>query len=90
MTTGHGVLSTRFLGPTNHLGSRVICTDGQRRVTVSWDYGLHVDANHDAAANAWLARYNPEGDLAIHARGTQSGGHGHVYLTQYIGNEGAK
>jgi hypothetical protein len=49
-------LQTRFVGPTNHRGSRVIVTaDGgkhSKRMVVSWDHALGADGNHDAAARA--------------------------------------
>ena len=41
---------TKWLGPTNHKGSRVkaYCDAGQ--VTVSWEYGSSVEENHKHAA----------------------------------------
>jgi hypothetical protein len=50
---------TKFKGPTENNGSRVIATVGNQRHTHHWDYGagngtIHsdVDANHNAAARA--------------------------------------
>lgn len=48
-----GVITTRFLGPTNHRGARVKATSGGgRTLTVSWDYALGIHENHAAAAAA--------------------------------------
>lgn len=60
---------TRFLGPTNHRGSRVAVSDNYhgdvRRIYVSWDHALNPAQNHAAAARAWLAKYNPDAELAM-------------------------
>lgn len=56
-------IRTKFHGPTNHRGSRIIASDddGRGRVTVSYDHALNADENHAAAAQAWLDRHNPYG-----------------------------
>lgn len=53
-------IETRYIGPTNHRGSRVMARvmegnnfDGRytpRTLTISWDDALNTDANHYAAA----------------------------------------
>ena len=64
MTTRSSIRS-RFAGPTNTRGSRVIVRDEPwgdakpRRLTWSWDHGLSPDENHRAAAQAWLDKHNP-------------------------------
>jgi len=46
-----GIVITKYLGPTNHRGSRVKATSGAgRTVTVSWDSELDSHDNHAAAA----------------------------------------
>ena len=57
MKTGRAIV-TRYLGPTDHRGSRVVAsTNGKgKRVTVPWNCGLDVDDNHDAAARALIQR----------------------------------
>lgn len=48
-----GIITTRFLGPTNHRGARVKATSGSgQTLTVSWEYGLGIADNHAAAAAA--------------------------------------
>jgi len=51
-------IETRFVGPTNHRGSRVIATHcgNVMRHTHNWDYGLNTDQNHYAAAEALRAK----------------------------------
>ena len=46
-------ISTKFLGPTNSRGSRVVAfTDTHLRLTVDWDHTLDIDENHARAAKA--------------------------------------
>jgi hypothetical protein len=60
---------TRFLGPTNHRPARVAVSDNYhgdvRRIHVSWDDDLNPAQNHAAAARAWLAKFNPDAELAM-------------------------
>lgn len=57
-------IRTRYAGPTNTRGSRIIVTedrwgdDAPRRVTVGWDHALNATQNHAAAAQAWLDKHN--------------------------------
>ena len=50
-------IETRYAGPTNHAGSRVIATAaaGQRHVH-HWDYSINHTDNHLAAAEALRAK----------------------------------
>ena len=43
---------TKFLGPTNSRGARIVARAQAGKITVSWDHSLNVDANHTAAARA--------------------------------------
>lgn len=50
-------IRTKYLGATNHRGSRVKAqligyNDAQSRKTVYWDHSINVVANHAAAAAA--------------------------------------
>ena len=49
------VIVTRFVGPTNHRGPRVIARCDARRRTFDWNHRLGIEENHRAAALA-LAR----------------------------------
>ena len=48
-------ITTRYLPPTNHKGSRIVAECAARRMYVAWDYALNVDDNHAAACRALAA-----------------------------------
>jgi hypothetical protein len=54
----HQAIETRYVGPTNTRGSRVIATNAAKSVRHihHWDYALSVTANHYAAAEALRAK----------------------------------
>ncbi len=52
---------TRFLGPTNHRGSRIKATADAGSVTTSWDYALGPEENHTAAAKALAVKFGWKG-----------------------------
>ena len=57
---------TKYLGPTNHRGSRVKATACAGSVTMAWDYELDTDGNHLAAAEALRSKYGwALGELAV-------------------------
>lgn len=43
-------ITTKFLGPTNSRGSRIVAKCQAKRIFVNWDYSLDLDANHELAA----------------------------------------
>lgn len=45
-------ITTKYLGPTNHRGSRVKATCEAGSVIVGWDHALDSQGNHDAACRA--------------------------------------
>jgi hypothetical protein len=48
-----GIITTRYLGPTDHRPGRVKATAGSgRTITLAWDHALSVAENHAAAAAA--------------------------------------
>lgn len=56
------LIITRYLGPTNYRGSRVVAThkrDSETtwRITLSWDHALTDSQNHQAAAMALVNRW---------------------------------
>jgi hypothetical protein len=56
--TGHGAIRSRYYGPTDTRGSRFIATNGEKRVTVPYDYAVSTIENHAAAAQAFLDKHN--------------------------------
>lgn len=43
-------ITTKYLGPTNHRGSRIVARCEARREVYYWDYALSAQENHDSAA----------------------------------------
>lgn len=54
-------ITTKFLGPTNHRGSRVKARAQVGSITIPWDYALSVDDNHKAAALALALKWEWSG-----------------------------
>jgi hypothetical protein len=66
--TARSAIRTRYHGPSNVKGSRFIATNGENRVTVSYDFGLDHTENHCIAAQAFLDKHNQfETKLAMDA-----------------------
>lgn len=75
-------ITTKYMGPTNHRGSRVKARSTMGAyVVLSWDYALGTDANHDRAACelasqlGWLGRWcggdlNDSGRVYLHPADT--------------------
>lgn len=58
-------IKTKYYGATNHRGARVKATCDAGSVTVSWDYALGTEANHDSARKSLqlkISRQNERGD----------------------------
>jgi len=50
-------IRTRYSGPTDTRGSRFTATDSDgNRVTISYDYSLNADANHEKAAYSLMRK----------------------------------
>jgi len=49
-------IETKYVGPTNHHGSRIIVRAQAGRVIVAWDDALSVDENHARAILFFAAR----------------------------------
>jgi hypothetical protein len=43
-------IQTKYLGPTNHRGARIVAKCDATRRVYSWDYALGTSENHHAAA----------------------------------------
>ena len=54
---------TRYYGPTDHRGSRVIARACAGSATVPWDHALDCEANHTAAAQALADKLGWKGKL---------------------------
>lgn len=57
-------ITTKYHGATNFKPSKFTATDGDNRVTVSYDFDLDADGNHRAAAIALCKKLGWHGTLA--------------------------
>ena len=76
-------IETRFAGPTNARGARVLVRAQAGRMTVSWDHALGVDENHCAAAKAFAERWGWSGRWV---GGGRADGTGNVFV--WVDDEG--
>ena len=53
-------IKTRFVGPTNTKGSRVKASCDAGTVTLSWDYSVGSEGNHQKAAMALLNKIHSQ------------------------------
>lgn len=56
-------ITTKYAGPTNSRGGRIIASADAGRVTVSWDHSLDVFENHKKAAEAYCKKKGWTGRL---------------------------
>lgn len=76
---------TKFIGPTDHRGSRVKATAAAGSITVNWSYNLNTDQNHTHAARKLVeklgwTRENAEGYAGIWKGGGLPDESGNVYV----------
>ena len=64
-------IETKYLGPTNHRGARIVAKCDAGRKVVPWEYELDVPENHALAACA-LAK-SLGWDMPTHLASTQKG-----------------
>lgn len=68
---------TKYVGPTNHRGSRVKATAAAGSMTLSWDCSLNSEANHARAALALAAKLQWDGK---YVGGGMPDGRGNCYV----------
>lgn len=73
-------IQTRFLGPTNTRGARVVAACEGKRATVSFNYES-TEAAHDEAARNLVSKLGWQG---IWYRGGSVDGKGFVYVCAYL------
>jgi len=72
-------IRTRFAGPTDTRGARIVATSHYGRTVFAYDYALSAGENHVAAAAAHVsARMNPCGPYALTSGTLPDGSHAHV------------
>lgn len=56
-------ITTKYAGPTNSRGSRIIASADAGRMAISWDYALGSYENHKAAAQKYAKKKGWKGRL---------------------------
>jgi hypothetical protein len=74
-------ITTKYLGPTNHRGSRVKATAQAGSITLGWDDALDVAANHARAALALANKFGwAMGALDRYHGGALPDGRGYCFV----------
>jgi hypothetical protein len=71
--SNRATVRAKYLGPTNHRGSRIVVSrfdspsygTDPNRITVSWDYSLGVVENYAAAIKTYLERADWQGKWIV-------------------------
>lgn len=69
---------TKYIGPTDRLGSRVKATASAGTLTLSWDCALNTDDNHANAAKALAEKFKWAGHWYC---GGMPAGNGNVFVS---------
>jgi hypothetical protein len=73
---------TKYIGPTNYRGSRIVAKAAAGRIYVSYDHALNIEDNHTAAAEALANKF---GWAGWWRGGGMPSGDGNVYVCSDIG-----
>lgn len=52
------MIITKYLGPTDHKGSRIKATGSQGSVTISRNFAVNVDVDYDRAVKAYCDKFD--------------------------------
>ena len=64
MQTHKVAIETRYLGPSNYRGSRIVASDGDKnRATISYPYVLNSDEAHALACRTVRDKMGWKGDM---------------------------
>jgi hypothetical protein len=79
---------TRFLGPTNHRGSRIKATAWRASVTVPYNHALGGERAHRAAAEALCVKLTAtdggRGSWLITAGADLPAGNGYAFIIEWV------
>lgn len=76
---------TRFLGPTNHRGSRIKATAWRESVTVPYPHEMDTGRAHRAAAEALCDKLaDGEGTWLITAGADLPKGNGYAFIIEWV------
>jgi hypothetical protein len=77
--TSYQAITTKYLGPSNTLGSRIKATAAAGSVIVHIDNALNIEENHAKAAEALANKFKWQGSWYI---GSLPGEHGYAFVCQ--------
>lgn len=66
-------ITTKYLGPTDTKGGRIVARHGPSKISVPWDHSINAEGNHIAAAHLLKRRLGYEDDTVA----------GHSLVTAY-------
>ncbi|MGL5013076.1 MAG: hypothetical protein ACRC6V_02140 [Bacteroidales bacterium] len=86
------IITTRYKGPTNTQGHRIMVKSWLKNKTFDWDYSLNVKDNHKAAAQKLVDELNADRvksgkvdfQLSIIAEGSMPDGKGNAYVIDLV------
>lgn len=56
-------ISTRYIGPTNTQGSKIMAYSNGKRKIIPWNYELDLMDNHSQVVVAFFRRENPDAQI---------------------------
>lgn len=80
-------IETRWLGPTNFRGDRVVARCDAKRIIVPWDYSKNPEKNHRAAARRLIAELEWFGSWVSGSIPGSPGDYVHVYVKPHDGHD---
>jgi len=75
-------ITTKYHGPTNTRGARISATDGDNRISISYDYSGNHDQVHRKAALALCNKLNWDGCDRLVGGGMKTG-NAYVFLPSH-------
>lgn len=78
-------IQTRYAGPTNHRGARIVARCDARRAVYSWDHSLNVPDNHAMAARSLAHELGWLDGHRIESGSLPDGSYAHVLVAESPG-----
>lgn len=82
------IIRTKYLGPTDHKGSRIKASIGPDAVILPYDHALSGSGNHKTAAHALATKLGLEGSWARYTDHATGDGYVFVNLSAADGSRG--
>ena len=76
-------IETRYIGPSNVKGARIVARCDAKRIIVGWDHSLNSEDNHRAAARKLILQLGWHGRWVSGAIPSLPSGYVHVNVQRY-------